>query len=215
MRVGAQRATRGRLPALGVRSAASGFWRAGFSGSGGAWFSLSRNGEAGLAPPTPTNAQAGYEHGAGLRVTALVALAFLALTFANRAIGKLMLFPPAVFTAAWAADLLCVALLGDRFFSLSAETLAVFLLGGAFLSIGGLGANLLRKAKRQPGEQVARPQRTAQNLINLGCVICILGLPPSVLRMKALAAPQGATNIFTPYFWGSVRRASILEAERN
>ncbi len=33
--------------------------------------------------------------------------------------------------------------------------------------------------------------------------------------MKALAASQGATNILTPYFWGSVRRASLIEAEKN
>jgi oligosaccharide repeat unit polymerase len=148
-------------------------------------------------------------------VTALAAFAFLALMLTNRAIGRSMLYPPAVFSAAWAGYLVGLLLLGDRFFPLSAETLAVFLVGGLCLSLGGLAVSLRRRGTTSRPTPVVRSVRALDRLLTLGLWVCVLGLPLSFLRLKALAASRGATNILTPYFWGSVRRASILEAERN
>ncbi len=91
-------------------------------------------------------------------MTALTVVAFLALTLANRVIGRSMLYPPAVFTAAWTGYLSWLALLGDRFFPLSAETLGIFLAGAVALSLGGLATSLLKRQGRPVSPRpVGRP----------------------------------------------------------
>src|SRR5882762_5849421 len=87
---------------------------------------------------------------------AVLTLSLMAI--ANYCLERRYLYPPVVFCAVWAADLVLIALCGDLFFPLSDKTLAFFCCGGLFFSLGsafGLimhGENHKHQADRAPGK---------------------------------------------------------------
>lgn len=149
-------------------------------------------------------------------MTGLAASVLFLLTLANRAIGNSMLYPPAVFTAAWTGYLLCLSLLGTRFFPLSVETLGVYFVGALALSLGGLLVSLFRESAGKGGRApFSRPDRTISRLLDIGFWACVLAFPARLMRLRELGDVFGTIDILSPDFWLSVRRASLVEADEN
>lgn len=144
-----------------------------------------------------------------------MAAALLLLTVINVAIGRSLLYPPAVFSAAWTGLLLWLSLVGDRFFPLSSRTLGIFLVGGLSLSLGGLFVSFFEGGRPGFREAASRSERTLKRLLDFGFWICLLALPNRLMRLKALAGPETEMNPLSPTFWLSVRRAHIAEWEEN
>ena len=139
---------------------------------------------------------------------------FFGLTLLNLSVGRSLLYPPVVFTAAWTGYLLWLFLLGRRFFALSVETVGIFLVGGLAMSLGGFLVNRIWKGGRRWGSTVSRPDRTIGRLLAAGFWACLLALPIRLLRLKELAG-NAPTDLLSPSFWVEVRRASLAEAQRN
>jgi oligosaccharide repeat unit polymerase len=148
-------------------------------------------------------------------VTALAAAVFLILTLANVAIGRSLLYPPTVFSAAWTGYLLWLSFLGDRFFPLSPKTLGIFLVGGLAFSFGGLLVSLFGGRRHWRGATAGRPEQIIDRLLDFGFWICLFAFPIRIMRLQALAGSEAGSNLFSPSFWISVRRASLVESEEN
>ena len=147
-------------------------------------------------------------------MTGVAAALLLGLTLFNVSAGGSLLYPPAIFTAAWTGYLLCLALLGRRFFPLSAETLVVFIAGAIALTVGGLVVTRFWKNGRRWGSTASRADRTIGRLLAAGLGICLLALPTRLLRLKELAG-NARTDLLSPSFWVQVRRASVAEGDSN
>jgi oligosaccharide repeat unit polymerase len=151
----------------------------------------------------------------GFAVTTLAAVAFLVLTLANVGVGRSLLYPPAVFTAAWTGYLLWLSILGDRFFPLSPKSLGIFLIGGLSFSLGGLLVCLYR-GRRQGGVVLtSRPERVVNRLLDIGFWLCAAVFPLRLTRLRELASAAAGTSFLSPVFWVTVRRESIAEADEN
>lgn len=148
-------------------------------------------------------------------MTAFAAAVFLAMTVFNLAVGRSLLYPPAVFSGAWTGYLLWLSLLGDRFFPLSGRTLGVFLAGGLALSLGGLLVTLFWKRSAGWGSTGSRPERTIVRLLDFGFWMCLLAFPIRVLRLLELAGSDRRFGLLSPIFWITVRRVSLEESDRN
>src|SRR5690349_902937 len=65
-----------------------------------------------------------------------LAMGFLAVL--NRYIGKTLLYPPAMLCGLWTFLLAALTLCGTYFYSISAETLTVYLVGAISFTLGGV-----------------------------------------------------------------------------
>jgi oligosaccharide repeat unit polymerase len=85
----------------------------------------------------------------------LVLIALFLLTVLNYYLGRSFFYPASIFCAAWTLALFCLLVSGNMFFTLSAETLAIFLCGAVAFSIGsGMGrfvpVPISRAPRREP-----------------------------------------------------------------
>jgi oligosaccharide repeat unit polymerase len=123
---------------------------------------------------------------------AILILAFM--LFANYAVAKNMLYPPALYTGVWLLTVLGLAICGDTFYPLSTGALMVFVTGVLAFSIGGLAVVGVEDLKRGnyisfTPKQIRRVRRT----LDVVLLIVIIGLPfyyQSIATEVDLSHPQ-------------------------
>lgn len=132
-------------------------------------------------------------------------LILMLLTAINyRVGGKAALYPAAVFCFVWAADLVLIWLCGDFFYPLSPPSLAIFVCGCVFFSLGSWLALLWPMKVPRPAE----PLSAFSDRILTFIVIAIAVAIPLALRwLMSIAADKGTNFVGAVY--------SVLSVEEN
>lgn len=114
-------------------------------------------------------------------MTYLMILGLGLLLAINHLLARNLLYPPSLFTAVWLVNLLGIALSGDTFYPISAETLTVFLVGALAFSAGGLAVFSLNARQRQGLDHrtPVSPTRRAsgRKLLDFALLGTVIGLP--------------------------------------
>jgi oligosaccharide repeat unit polymerase len=127
------------------------------------------------------------------------------LTAINYRIGsKAPLYPATVFCFVWAADLALIWLCGDFFYPLSPPSLAIFVCGCLFFSLGSWLALLWPMKAPRPVEPIPDLSNRILTLIVIGVVLAI---PLAVRWLMNISADKGIN------FLGAVY--SVLSIEEN
>ena len=112
-----------------------------------------------------------------------VALAILAyLTAFNFRLADSVFYPPAVFTGLWATFMLLLMLSGDQFYPLSTGSLAVYVVGAACFSMGGVfGLGLPQGGGGRPLSP--RHRMLIWNVLDIALVMMVLAFPFYLARL--------------------------------
>ncbi|HHV61378.1 MAG TPA: oligosaccharide repeat unit polymerase [Firmicutes bacterium] len=119
----------------------------------------------------------------------------------NACIARSFLYPPAVFAALWSGLLFALAVSGDVFYTISPETMLVYLLGATAFSMGGFIALVLWRDRSDP-RPILSPSRRAfvRRMLGIGLILLTLAFPFYWHRLQRLSAESDFTN-----FWVGVR----------
>jgi len=145
-------------------------------------------------------------------VTSALAVALLLLALGNSWVGRSLLYPPTLFSVAWAGYMLALSSYQETYFPIADDTLLLFFAGALAVSLGGAVELLLESvvgSRRAPPAE-RRPQ-TVGRMIDLGIVVVVLALPLRMARLRQLGG--GSLNLLAPEFWVHVRQAAIAESD--
>lgn len=96
----------------------------------------------------------------------------------NHAVSRNFLYPPALFTGVWLLSVIALALSGDTFYPVSAETLLVYFIGALCFSLGGLVIILKGKIKHiKCAYFTPVQQEKIYKVLDVFLVILVVGLP--------------------------------------
>jgi oligosaccharide repeat unit polymerase len=137
----------------------------------------------------------------------------LGLFLTNFFVGRSLLYPPALFAAAWLSFLGLLALSGDRFRPISESTVLVFIVGAVALSAGGGLAMLVAGLPARERSFATRPQERIGQLLGIGGWLLAFSFPLRVLRARDLGGRSGPVDWTAAEFWLRVRSESLLEGE--
>jgi oligosaccharide repeat unit polymerase len=144
-------------------------------------------------------------------MSAAFASGFFAIALANLWVGRSLLYPPALFSLAWAGYLTAAWVGEDSYLPVSEAVLLLFLGGALAVSLGGLMVLLLESRRPHgPAARSCRRPLAVRRLIDLGVLIVVLALPIRFLRLQQLG---GALDVLSSDFWVHVRQAAILESD--
>lgn len=104
---------------------------------------------------------------------------------------KLLLYPPVVFCAVWAAYLFLLLVSGEFFFPVSSKTLAIFVGGCICFSLGGAVAQLL--PQQTSAERIAPHFNKS---INVLVFVVLLGAPFVYSWISSMAGAFAGSNFF-------------------
>lgn len=122
-------------------------------------------------------------------------LAMLALLNALQA--KSCLYPPALFSAAWAALLLGLAISGSVFYPLSFLALAIFFTGAAAFSCGGLAMQIIVSRQQPNNTSSSREYCRAfvDRVLNLVLLAQVVIGPLYWQKLKYISSLSGVDNL--------------------
>ncbi len=105
-------------------------------------------------------------------------IAFIVLLRLNIMVFKSIVAPASLFVAMWTATLIALALCGNLFYPLSVDTLTVYLVGGLAFSAGAILAITVSRSHKRPAYAISADRHHyCRLLLDLGLVICLVGLP--------------------------------------
>src|SRR5580700_1756823 len=136
-------------------------------------------------------------------------LALWVLALVNRRIGHSLLYPPAAFSAIWAALLLGLTLSGDLFYPVLTTTHCVYLLGALSFSAGGLYCMKRMKGVRRPTKSLMPySHRTVIRVVTISLVLLVVCFPLYWKFLERLSTASGYSNP-----WIAIRAKSVALAD--
>ena len=115
---------------------------------------------------------------------ALTLAALSLLTVANYLVGRSLFYPALVFCAAWTLALFCLLVSGDMFFSLSSETLSIYLWGAVAFSVGSAAGKFV------PLSISAVPRRDPKSALTLIVILFVVAFPFYLLWLFQVVAEK-------------------------
>jgi oligosaccharide repeat unit polymerase len=118
------------------------------------------------------------------------------LSIINYLFARTFLYPPFIFSFLWALLLLILKCAGSMFYSISNETLLIFLFGAIAFSLGGFIPLLLKRSRRKEKPLLYRENRWPEYIINIILLFSICFLPYYVYCLVKAGISSGFGN-----FW--------------
>ena len=137
----------------------------------------------------------------------LFALALIVLTVLNYAVSRSLIYPPLLFCAVWAVQMVGLQITGDYFFPMEDTTLWVFFFGALAFTAGGLLAMLLKLGPPK-AEPDAQTLRYIDVILKVSFVIGLILLPFYWNYLRSLVGGGDVAN-----FWKELRMATLEHAE--
>lgn len=144
-------------------------------------------------------------------MTIFAASLFAGIGFYNARVARSSAAPAALFAWLWSAVLFGLAVSGDAFLPLSAETLVLLMVAVLAFSAGGVVALAQTRLHREKRALPApwRPlSKRADTLITTGLALLLLALPLYGLFLRRLAAESSS-----PEFWMAVRLRTSADVD--
>ncbi len=139
----------------------------------------------------------------------LVSIIFLLILLAliNRLMSGSALYPPVLFSLAWAGFLLLLYLSKDLFYSVSIDAAFFFFLGAFALSIGGMAVLLFVRCMPHSSVHYVN-HGLARKALQWFVAVLIIGLPFFIYDRIQLSAASGIAD-----FWVGLRHQLLVNAE--
>ena len=141
----------------------------------------------------------------------LFSILLFILSIFNYLLVRSFLYPPFIFSFLWALLLLVLKFAGSMFYSISHETLFLYLIGAVAFSIGGLFP-LLFKYSREKKVLLSEKSKWPEFVINIGLVFSLILLPYYLYYLIGAGLSSGFGNFWMGLKYQMVNNEMILRA---
>jgi len=119
---------------------------------------------------------------------------FLLATF-NYYITGICLYPPVIFSVFWAGLLFVLALSGNMFYSISYNTLFIYLMGALAFSTGAILPIIMRRTKKVYNLNIIKNEYS-DAIINIGLIVFIFVFPYYCFKLYKIASSSAFSNLY-------------------
>jgi len=132
------------------------------------------------------------------------------LAFFNYYVAGTYLYPPVIFSAYWAGVLFVLALSGKMFYSISYNTLFIYLMGALAFSTGAIVPVMMRRIKKIKAYNLKTiKNKYSDVIINIGLIVSIFVFPYYCFKLYQIASLSGFSNL-----WVGLRYATVYGGAR-